>query len=340
VRLVVTQQGAVVDETAAITIDLPVHVPPASPSESDPAPVLDPLRKPAGSFRVMVWNVAGMRRVAEGRYVRMFRAVDPDVVMLDEVSPRRTEAELARWLSESTAAGPESWQVVLGQSDAQRSAIGLRRGPLDRVLGFVPFGPNFLASLTAGLEPATSQWMFRQNLEESGVPVTSAVGTIGGRTVAFTVVDLASGGAAGTAADTQRIMEAVSIRAAVADALSTRRPDAVLVGGDFNLVGSRRPLDALARALDRDGSALSPVEALRLDGRSNATWRPLFGARFTPGRLDWLLYSDSTLDPVRSFVLNVWDLSPYWQKRHELTSEDSDQTSDHMPIVADFVWRR
>ena len=74
---------------------------------------------------------------------------------------------------------------------------------------------------------------------------------------------------------------------AVNGSRSKLRADAVLIGGNFNLVGSRDPIDVLLNAgLHVDGSPLADVRALSLDGRTNATWRGIGGGRFTPGRLD------------------------------------------------------
>src|SRR6185295_19421299 len=115
------------------------------------------------------------------------------------------------------------------------------------------------------------------------------------------------------------VVEATAIATAARRAMIGPRPDAVLIGGDFNLVGTRDPVDVLLNSgLDVDGSPLADVRVLKLDGRSNATWRNLGGGRFSPGRLDWLLYSDSSLTQVGGFVFDTYDISPYWLAQHHL----------------------
>ena len=55
---------------------------------------------------------------------------------------------------------------------------------------------------------------------------------------------------------------------------------------------------------------------------------------FSPGRLDWILYSDATLEVVNAFVLNTDKLSARALADAGLESEDT-QASDHLPVVVD-----
>jgi endonuclease/exonuclease/phosphatase family metal-dependent hydrolase len=133
-------------------------------------------------------------------------------------------------------------------------------------------------------------------------------------------------------------MEVNAIHAAVRQALTAGNFDALIVAGDFNLVASRDPLDRLAASLDLDGSPLSLAEPLQLNGLSNATWLRR-GSPFPPGRLDYVLYSDSSLRLLHSFVFRASDLPTRWLRRHHLQPDDSDVASDHLPLVSDFQWR-
>jgi hypothetical protein len=139
--------------------------------------------------------------------------------------------------------------------------------------------------------------------------------------------------------DRIRLMEVNAIHAGVRQALAAGSFDGVIVAGDFNLVASRDPLDRLADALDVDGSALSVAEPLQLNGLSNATWLRR-GSPFPPGRLDYVLYSDSSLRLLHSFVFRSTDLSTRWLRRHHLRPDDSDVASDHLPLVSDFQWKK
>jgi len=145
------------------------------------------------------------------------------------------------------------------------------------------------------------------------------------------------GNNASAAQDRVRRIEAAAIRDAVHATLSRATFDGVLIGGDFNLVGSQFPLDELSRGLDLDGGDLSVVEALQLDGLSAATWDE-GGGPFPPGQLDYLLYSDRSLEVRRGFVFDAEDLALDWLTAHGLQAEDSELASDHRPVVADLRW--
>jgi endonuclease/exonuclease/phosphatase family metal-dependent hydrolase len=51
-----------------------------------------------------------------------------------------------------------------------------------------------------------------------------------------------------------------------------------------------------------------------------------------------MLYSDASLRVLRAFVYNTHQLSADAVAAHHVQAVDSDQTSDHMPVVADFAW--
>lgn len=150
----------------------------------------------------------------------------------------------------------------------------------------------------------------------------------------------------------QRIAEAMSLSQAIdgiANSLEQRRrrleqamttpaPTAIgiagiIVGGDLNLVGSRVPLDVLTTDRRGDG-ALQAAELLQLDGSSNATWSDA-SSSFTPGRLDYLLYSPDRLIPTAGFILDTARLEP--DQLTGLGLERSDTSvSDHAPLVLDL----
>lgn len=124
---------------------------------------------------------------------------------------------------------------------------------------------------------------------------------------------------------------------AVRDVVRHDVPGAVIIAGDYNLVGSPAPLRVMGDSTDVDGSALAMADAPRLDGLTYATWmRPR--SQFAPGRLDYHLYSDRTLRVARSFAFDAADLSPRWLAAHGLRADDSVAASGHRPVVTDFAW--
>ena len=111
----------------------------------------------------------------------------------------------------------------------------------------------------------------------------------------------------------------------------------VIVAGDFNLVGARRPLDLLTTRLDIPGLSLIEAEPYQLDGLSNATWSDR-KQPFVPGRLDYLLYSIAQFRVRGAFALDSVDLAPQSLQSHRLRAEDTASASDHLPLVVDLEW--
>ncbi|MFN9968507.1 MAG: hypothetical protein ACK58T_01295, partial [Phycisphaerae bacterium] len=119
-------------------------------------------------------------------------------------------------------------------------------------------------------------------------------------------------------------------QASRADAASIR-----ILGGDINLVGSRNPLDLLRADIDLDASDMTPADPAVLGDNTYYTWRD-WNTGFSPGRLDWLTYSDATATIVQSFVLDTRRLTPASLSSMGLTTESSD-VSDHLPVVIDVA---
>ncbi len=151
--------------------------------------------------------------------------------------------------------------------------------------------------------------------------------------------------------DAGRRREFDAIAAWVSDARASGRlthETPIVIAGDMNLVGESRQLRTLltgaisdtatygaSAAPDGDGTALADAMPYHLTGREAYTWRGDDGA-FAPGRLDYVVYSDSVLRLARSFVLWTPDLPEDYLAAAGLQREDTAVASDHLPVVADF----
>jgi endonuclease/exonuclease/phosphatase family metal-dependent hydrolase len=104
----------------------------------------------------------------------------------------------------------------------------------------------------------------------------------------------------------------------------------IVVVGDYNLVGSRKPLDILKKA------GLTDL-LLRAAGDGAAyTWRGLRQEEsFWPGRLDLVAYDGKALKPESGFVVDTSRLSDKAIVDLGLRVQDS-LASDHLSLVADF----
>jgi len=126
-------------------------------------------------------------------------------------------------------------------------------------------------------------------------------------------------------------------------------PDTPMVlTGDLNLVQGSQPLTTLLtgdilteqwygqdHAPDWDGTPLAD-QVSRLTERPLAyTWRS-DGGSYWPGRLDFVIHTDSVLAVDHAFVLHTGQMSDATLEAHGLRAEDNDTASDHLPHVVDF----
>jgi len=66
------------------------------------------------------------------------------------------------------------------------------------------------------------------------------------------------------------------------------------------------------------------------------TWRN-DGSSYNPGKLDYIIYTDSNLSISKHFVLNTLAIPNSTLVEWELESDDTNEASDHLPRVADFA---
>jgi len=156
-------------------------------------------------------------------------------------------------------------------------------------------------------------------------------------------------------ADWQRQRVVDNVLAFLRDAMSEggtvdlRPQTPVIIAGDMNFVGDDRLPYSLrtgtivdtarfgrAFAPDWDGSKLVDL-APRLTGwPMDFTWYDPESS-FSPGRLDYIFYTGSVLQPVRRYVLFTPPLSDAHLRAHGLRADDAVRASDHFPLVADFT---
>lgn len=289
--------------------------------------------RPSGTLRVVSWNVLYGRLLHEpDRSTRILTTLDPDILLLQELEDGQSEQQVADFLNSALGRSPSPWNVVASPVGSRLRSMVAARGGVQvddgRPIVQLDDPDRFLRAAIIG------------------VPVP------GHGMLLASSVHLRCCGAPGDEADMQRIAEAMSLSQAIdgiANSLEQRRrrleqamttpaPTAIgiagiIVGGDLNLVGSRVPLDVLTTDRRGDG-ALQAAELLQLDGSSNATWSDA-SSSFTPGRLDYLLYSPDRLIPTAGFILDTARLEP--DQLTGLGLERSDTSvSDHAPLVLDL----
>jgi endonuclease/exonuclease/phosphatase family metal-dependent hydrolase len=121
----------------------------------------------------------------------------------------------------------------------------------------------------------------------------------------------------------------------------------IIVTGDFNMVGFQQQRTTLltgdiqnttqfgtAGMPDWDNTPITDLLPFHTENPIATTWINPFSS-FAPGRLDYILYSDSRLEAKKSFVLKTDDMPATTLSDNGLRSGDTD-FSDHLPIVGDF----
>ncbi len=258
---------------------------------------------PKGDFRVVSWNVQlGNLLEDKARSSRLLKALKPDVLLLQELSGGDTPEILTSFLTKTLGG---TWQVTLTESTGT-----LRHHQLRSAI-------------------ATSLHLQTSELIDSGSwrQLKAIFSTIECKKKPVNFISLhlrCCGGPTGEA-EQQRQKEATAIQGFINSHQSPR----FVIAGDLNLVGTTKPLEILQ--CDR----FSVVNAYQPDGLQNATWSDS-SSSFTPGRLDWMLYSPQSLEVINCFVLETSDLLPESLTPYNLLSKDTAELSDHLPLVADF----
>jgi endonuclease/exonuclease/phosphatase family metal-dependent hydrolase len=177
----------------------------------------------------------------------------------------------------------------------------------------------------------------RAQVDDRATGAAAAVELPDGQHLVVCAIHLSCCGSLGDARDQARVRETLQLarqlqRLRAGEFGEHLRSAAVVVVGDYNLVGSRKPLATL------ESAGLTEFVLRGLADRSACTWRGAADESYWPGRLDLLAYDAGRLEPRRGFILNTEDLSATVLSELGLRSDDS-AASDHLLLVADFAVR-
>lgn len=327
-------EGGLVDETPIFTYKLKPTNATARRTSNGHNPIA---RARDADFRILCWNVSRNDLFEKPKaFGRILVALRPDVIILDEVSDKGSLEQVRAIIAEAFLS--DDWNVYYGPGGSDQRTVVATRNALDAAAPFSPVvwpdgAAEELAKLRAGADAIDKarSWL------GPSVPAGGVLVKFGARTLLAAGVDLACCGGHETIEDRRRMVEARAVNAAAASTAASAKVDAIVIAGDFNLVGDPSVLDIAAAGLDK-GQPLMRARALQLDGMTDATWANP-EEPFVPGRLDHILYSGSSLQLLRSFVFDSSDLSGRWLAYNGLSAEDSRGASDHFPVVADFKWK-
>jgi len=210
----------------------PFEIAAPSASSLEPQDVRVPT-KPNDAVRVLAYNVErGNPLQAPEPFARIIRVLDPDVLLFQEWDDESADGSaLQAWLTAHVDDSVE-WQVLKGE------AWGVAVASKHPLSGLTPMDvPN----------PVNA----RNALRFVGGLVQTPHGPL-----AVGSTHLKCCGTKGSREDRQRTAEATVIAEMLAAALDEGPGSeawGVVIGGDMNLVGSRPPLDAIARGRHRPG---------------------------------------------------------------------------------------
>ena len=167
----------------------------------------------------------------------------------------------------------------------------------------------------------------------------------------------------GTVRDATRQLEADQLVAWIRDArtpggsINLPQGTPMVVLGDLNIVGGPQPLNTLITGdiynenlfgtdspPDWDGTALTDAHPLHnSSGAADYTWR-WDGSGYKPGRLDYVIYTDSVAQAGARFVLNTVTMTSQQLASAGLQAEDvldfkassGELAFDHLPVVVDL----
>ncbi|MFU8860742.1 MAG: endonuclease/exonuclease/phosphatase family protein [Cyclonatronaceae bacterium] len=292
----------------------------------DPEPVPAPEPIPLGRFdasdlRVLAfnaWNDKLFNEQFTDEYRRILEALDPDIIAFQEIWDHNAE---------QTAQRVET--LLPSGDDAQWQAIKLDRG-----------------NVTVSKYPVLDSWHILVGEQQSD-----------GHRLTATLFDLQE------SHNTHLMLINIHLRccaggennrwneiAALANFIDNAREEGgllhlpegtpIILAGDFNLVGSSGQLAAIENdIIDWDGSGFKRVHARQTEKRMHYTWRNDNGG-FSPGKLDYIFYTGSTLTLKNRYTLQVEEMSVDQRALYGLYYGDTQVASDHLPHVADFELMR
>lgn len=307
-------QGSVIASTPVLSATAPPM------GSLTPVAAAPPAQGP-GEVRVVLFNVLwdSPTKTPEP-YARILQALNPDVVLVQEwdtrapEDPTHTTEEIAGWFR-THLPGAGEWSA---HRSSGRGVAIVSRLPLTPLVT----SAAFRASSQGGATLAQDVRFAAALIETPFGPLLASS------------AHLKCCGSSDGLEELRRTAEAVTINAAIRELVGKHKPVTTIIGGDFNLVGSVRPIEVMRSGLDADGGDLERVEALVWGDRARFTFRDSVGA-FPPGALDHAIVGDAGVEVVRSFVLDTLRLSD--DALHAMGVRRSDgEASDHLPTVIDI----
>jgi endonuclease/exonuclease/phosphatase family metal-dependent hydrolase len=277
-----------------------------------------------GSVRIVGWNVEQNGLLDPARrpiFERMLRAMRPDVMCFQECF--ELSAGQVQTMIAETMSPPEGrhWRALkTGNGNVMVTHLDIE-----------------------------GDWLVQQGYRQAAYYLR----TPGGKPLLVINAHLRCCGA-----DDKRREEVDGVIAFVRDArtpgdrIDVEHGTPILMVGDFNLVGDRAQLHTLLTGDIMDNATYGPGFAPDWDGGHWTELPPVHPtslftwtwydtkSTFSPGKLDYVLYTASVMDVTQHLVMNTRDMSDAQLNRHGLHRDDAIEASDHMARVVDVAWKQ
>ena len=294
--------------------------------DNSPVPDYQPVslaRESADQLRLMTWNTLqnGLDDLSrQGSFKRVISAVNPDIVTFNECWDLTAPMVASFMNSALPLGGSNSWK-----------AIKLDQG-----------------NITASRYPILENWEVRP-----GSRLTASLINLPANFAKDILV--VNGHLRCCDADGTRQLEADAFAAFVNDAKSPGgkidlpQGTPIALSGDMNLVGWRQQLETLLTGEvvntgtygngglpDWDDSELADALPLHTHRPVAFTWESAFSS-YPPSRLDYIIFTNSVMELVKGFVIRTDELPAEVLAETGILASDSENASDHNPVVADFI---
>jgi len=292
-------------------------------------------------IRILSWNITDDAFVAEAvEFQSLLRWADPDIVLLDQVSPLADIDELHAGLANLQPGDDGPWYVSVGTSGGRQRDVIASRAPQEALPEFSTIIPypdadkrNILARVSDVHRSYTDYSM------DYGIPVNAAIIVIDGKRLLTVIFDLqCCGDGPDSWPEYRRQVEAREIRQRIEQVLERTTVDSLVIAGDFNLVHGMAAAQILNKPYPICSDDLSPAELYRPESDANWTWDGR-GMPFPNGRLDFQFYCPDSLQMLSGFILDSEGLAPETLQKLELKSDTSKRTGRHRPLLAEYLWK-
>ena len=291
-------------------------------------------------MRILSWNISDDAFVAEPEeFQSLLRWADPDIVLLDEVSPSADVEKLHIALDHLRPGDDETWHINVGASGGRQRDIIASRAPQEALPEFSSMIPypgadrHYILEHMTDRERANPDWSM-----DFGIPVNAIIILTGGKRLLTVIADLqCCGDDPESWQEYRRRVEAREIRRLIEQVIERTAVDGLIIAGDLNLVNGSAPATILRESYRNCHAGLSAAELYHPDNVANWTWDGR-GMPFPNGILDFQFYCPESFEMRSGFILDTETLAPEALRKHGLESDTSKRTGRHRPLVAEYGW--